>query len=364
MVYDYTTLQILVEVGRCLKAVIRRHPFLALFIAAMVCLGLLFAFYVYYFHFQVWSRYRLIGDAEHWVEASLNVIAVLLAILVFMGFGLVVLMQRHAHRLEREIFERSEAEKEREEMKQALLQSQKLEAVGMLAGGIAHNFNNILYAIQGYVQMARSDADSDTISYQNLGKVLEAVDRGQELVQGILCFSRREHYHLEQICLKEVLESAIKLLHSTLPASVELEVNIDIGISLLNGNRTQLQQVFINIIRNAADSLGEKGKIVVQATVESDVEGLKALRPGLPYSAYFVVNIADNGTGMSEETLRHLFEPFFTTKDVGKGTGLGLATARSIVRDHRGEMVVQSAPNKGSTFIVLLPVSAGEKEKR
>lgn len=347
-----------------MKAIVRKHPLFTLLVAAIICLSLFFVFYVYYFHFQVWSRYRLIGDTEHWVEATLNIIAVLLAILVFMGFGLVVLMQRHAHHLEHEIFERSEAEKEREEMKQALLQSQKLEAVGMLAGGIAHNFNNILYAIQGYVQMARSDVDSSTISYQNLGKVLEAVDRGQELVQGILCFSRRDHYHLEQICLKEVLESTIKLLRSTLPASVELIVNIDIRPSMLEGNRTQLQQVFINIIRNAADSLGEKGRIIVQAAVESDAEGLKLLRPGLPYSAYFVVTITDNGSGMSEDTLRHLFEPFFTTKDVGKGTGLGLATARSIVRDHRGEVVVQSAPNKGSTFIVLLPVSTGEKEKK
>lgn len=342
-----------------MKAAIRKHPLLALSVGALICLSLLFAFYVYYFHFQVWSRYRLIGNTEHWVESSLNVIAVLLAILVFMGFGLVVLMQRHAHQLEREMFERAEAEKEREEMKQALLQSQKLEAVGMLAGGIAHNFNNILYAIQGYVQMAREDVDSQTVSYQNLGKVLEAVDRGQELVQGILCFSRREHYHLEPVCLKDVLESAIKLLHSTLPASVELSVEINIGNALLEGNRTQLQQVFINLIRNAADSLGEKGRVVVKAVLESDSEGLKLLRPGLPYAAYFVVNITDNGSGMSEETLRHLFEPFFTTKDIGKGTGLGLATARSIIRDHRGEMVVRSEPKKGSTFIVLLPVNTG-----
>ena len=291
-------------------------------------------------------------------------ITVLLGVVILLAVGLLLLLHRHTRHLQKEALQRYKAEEERETMKQALLQSQKLEAVGMLAGGIAHNFNNILYAIQGYVQMARSDVDSKTISYQNLGKVLEAVDRGQELVQGILCFSRREHYHLEQICLKEVLESAIKLLQSTLPASVELSVSINIKDLLLEGNRTHLQQVFINIIRNAADSLGEKGKIVVQVSVESDVEGLKLLRPGLPYPAYFVVNIADNGSGMSEETLRHLFEPFFTTKDVGKGTGLGLATARSIVRDHRGEMVVKSVPNKGSTFIVLLPVSMGREEKK
>ncbi|MBP9726908.1 MAG: hypothetical protein KBD83_05550 [Gammaproteobacteria bacterium] len=291
-------------------------------------------------------------------------VTVLLGVVILLAVGLLLLLHRHTRHLRKDALQRYKAEEERETMKQALLQSQKLEAVGMLAGGIAHNFNNILYAIQGYVQMARSDVDSKTISYQNLGKVLEAVDRGQELVQGILCFSRREHYHLEQVCLKEVLESAIKLLQSTLPASVELSVSINIKDALLEGNRTHLQQVFINIIRNAADSLGEKGKIVVQVNVESDIEGLKLLRPGLPYPAYFVVNIADNGSGMSEETLRHLFEPFFTTKDVGKGTGLGLATARSIVRDHRGEMVVKSVPNKGSTFIVLLPVSMGREEKK
>lgn len=347
-----------------MKAIVRKHPVLAVLMAAIFSLGLFFIFYYYYLHFQIWSKYRLIGNAEHWVESSINIIAGLLALLVFMAFVLVILMQRHAASLEREIFERSELEKQSAEIKQALLQSQKLEAVGMLAGGIAHNFNNILYAVQGYVQMARSDVSPESIAYQNLSKVLEAVDRGEELVQGILCFSRREHYHLQAICLREVLESAIKLLQSTLSATIELFAKIDLGDTCVEGNRTQLQQVFINIIRNAADSLGEKGKIIIQATIESDMESLKLLRPGLPYCHYFVVKIIDNGSGMSEETLRHLFEPFFTTKDVGKGTGLGLATARSIVRDHRGEMVVQSVYNKGSTFIVLLPVSMEAKEKK
>lgn len=347
-----------------MKVTVRQHPLLSLLICAMICVGFIVVYSLYYLHFHAWPRYLLMGNAERWIEPALSVIALLMTILVFMAFGLIMLMYRHSRRLEQEIFERSEAEKSREEMKQALLQSQKLEAVGMLAGGIAHNFNNILYAIQGYVQMARSDVDNKTISYQNLGKVLEAVDRGQELVQGILCFSRREHYQLDEICLKDVLESAIKLLQSTLPASVELLVKIELETSVLKGNRTHLQQVFINIIRNAADSLGEKGRITVDVRIENDVEGLKLLRPGLTYPAYYVVAIADNGAGMSEETLRHLFEPFFTTKDVGKGTGLGLATARSIIRDHRGEMVVHSTPNKGSEFIILLPVGSGAKEKR
>lgn len=342
--------------------ILRRHPLLCLFIAAAVVLGLLSLFYLYCFHFHVWPVYLFI-NAARWFEPALCFIILLLIIVIILALGLIVLMRNHADRLEAEITERIAAEKSRDEVKHALLQSQKLEAVGMLAGGIAHNFNNILYAIQGYVQMARADVESGSTIHQNLGKVLEAVQRGQELVQGILCFSRREHYQFEQISLAEVIGSAIQLLQSTLPATIELELTMHLDPSVLQGNRTQLQQVFINIIRNAADSLGEKGKITVNATVEKNDDGLKLLRPGLPYASYFVVVIADNGSGMSEETLRHLFEPFFTTKDVGKGTGLGLATARSIVRDHHGEVVVQSVPGKGSTFIILLPVDLREKEK-
>ncbi len=320
--------------------------------------------FLHFNHQRLLAYYYINEHSEVWVEPSIDIIAFLSTTILFMLLSLAILMQRHIFRLEREIDERIMLEKQREEIKQALLQSQKLEAVGMLAGGIAHNFNNVLYAIQGYVQMSRLDIDPATITYQNLGKVLEAVERGQELVQGILCFSRREHYHLAPLSLRQVLDSAIQLLQSTLPASTQLSVKIDLADDLVDANRTQLQQVFINIIRNAADSLGENGTITVHAVLEDKPESLKILRPGLPYPAYFVVSIKDNGSGMSEETLRHLFEPFFTTKDVGKGTGLGLATARSIVRDHRGEMIVQSVLNQGSTFIVLLPISAGREEKK
>lgn len=345
-----------------LKKFIKQNSVVMLIVTAVLCVSLLLIFY-FRFRFHVWSTYQIFADIYHPIELSLNIIAILLAVLVLMIFGLLMLMQHHALRLKNEVIVRAGIEKEREDIKLALLQSQKLEAVGMLAGGIAHNFNNILYAIQGYVQMTREDIDPETIAHQNLGKVLEAVERGQELVQGILSFSRREHYHMSPVDLHEVLQSAVQLLKSTLPASVELFVDLQLQDGFVRGNRTQLQQVFINVIRNATDSLGEKGKIIVHAAREDNLDNLKKIRIGLTSTAYFVIRITDNGAGMSEETLRHLFEPFFTTKDIGKGTGLGLATARSIVRDHRGEIVVQSALNEGSTFIILLPVVTGAEEK-
>lgn len=325
-------------------------------------LSAFFVFYFFHLSYRSWFREYLIGDAERWIESSINIIAFLLLILIFFAFAFIVVLRAKAHDLKEEIAERIIAEKQREEIKQALLQSQKLEAIGMLAGGVAHNFNNILYAIQGYVQMTRSDIDQSSISYQNLGRVLEAVERGQELIKGILSFSRRDRYHLEPLKLKELMESTIQLLRSSISSSVELVVNMNIEDQVLEGSRAQLQQVFINIIRNAADALDEKGRVEIDVKIESDKEELKLLRQGLSYASYFVISIKDNGSGMSEETLRHLFEPFFTTKDVGKGTGLGLATARSIVRDHYGEVIVQSVLNKGSVFIVLLPLMSKKLE--
>lgn len=346
------------------SVLLRRHPVLSLLTATALSLGLLLLFYLYCFHYHVFPVYLFI-NASRWLEPALCFIIVLLVILVVLALGLMVLMRRHANRLESEIVERAAAEKARDEVKQALLQSQKLEAVGLLAGGIAHNFNNILYAIQGYVQLARGELDSQTVVYRNLGKVLEAVEHGQEVVQSILCFSRQEYYPFESVCLKEILDSTVKLLRVSLPAAIELQVTWALEQTpWLPGNRAHLQQVFINIIRNAADAMDQQGRIAICATLEdTSCAEFKALFPRLPHATYCRVIIEDHGAGISEEAARHLFEPFFTTKEVGKGTGLGLATAHSIVRDHQGEMVVRSVLGRGSQFTILLPVDLQEKEK-
>jgi two-component system cell cycle sensor histidine kinase/response regulator CckA len=249
-------------------------------------------------------------------------------------------------------------DKSREQMKNAMMQSQKLEAIGTLAGGIAHNFNNILYAIKGYVSMARQDTMHDDVTYQNLGKVLDAVERGQELVNSILSFSRRDHERaFEPVVLRKAIESALGLLQSTLPPTVELRMNIALQDEAVLGNYTQLQQVFLNLIRNAVQAMSSTGIIQIVASVENDISYLKSLYPGLPYPTYCMVNVIDQGSGIREEVLERIFEPFFTTKEVDQGTGLGLATARSIVKDHGGEILIKSLVGSGSCFSVLLPLS-------
>ena len=311
------------------------------------------------FRFRIWPDHILIGKEGKVISSTLMFVGALIILLMLMALGLVLLMQRTTARLQKEMLAREEAESARDQMKKAMMQSQKLEAIGTLAGGVAHNFNNILYAIKGYVTMAREDVGAETLMHQNLGKVLEASERGQELVNGILSFSRRDNAILEPISLRKVIESSIMLLRSTLPATAELEITLEIENERVNGNHTQLQQVFMNLIRNAVDAMRAKGVVKITARIETRKCYLKTLHPSLLCGSYFIVKVLDQGSGMEEVVLDRIFEPFFTTKDIDKGTGLGLATVRSIVEEHEGVVIVQSEVDSGSCFIVVLPVLCG-----
>ena len=159
--------------------------------------------------------------------------------------------------LKNEISERMQAEETKQKLEVALLQGQKLQAMGTLAGGIAHDFNNILYAIIGYVEMAREDVEKDSLLYKNLGKVLEACHRGQELVARILAFSRRQQHKFDEINLKTTIEAALSLLRPTIPASVMIEFVAE-GNASISGNQTQIHQVLVNLINNAVDAMDGK----------------------------------------------------------------------------------------------------------
>lgn len=316
------------------------------------------------FRFLIWPDHVLVGQEGRVIGSTLMFIGGLIVVLMLMALGLVLLMQRATRRLQREMLAREKAESARDQMKKAMMQSQKLEAIGTLAGGIAHNFNNLLYAIKGYVAMARQDVKPDTIIHQNLGKVLEASERGQELVNGILSFSRRDNADFEPVSINKIINSALDLLRSALPATIELDIDLKIqDEEKLKGNFTQLQQVFMNLIRNAVDAMDDKGVVKVTAVVESRKDYLKNLHPSLLCRPYFVVKVLDHGPGIKEAVLERIFEPFFTTKDIDKGTGLGLATVRSIVEEHEGVVIVQSEVGSGSCFMVLLPVLCGADQK-
>lgn len=261
--------------------------------------------------------------------------------------------------LKKEIAERIHAEETKQKLEVALLQGQKLQAIGTLAGGIAHDFNNLLYAIIGYAELSREDLDKDSLTYKNLGKVLEGAYRGRELVSRILAFSRRQHHHFDIIDLKSTIEAALSLLKPTIPASVIIHFEPTDNAMIL-GNQTQIHQVLVNIINNAVDSMDSEGTIKIRMSHVSADDPILKRFPGIRHQNYCKIEISDTGHGMDQNTMERIFEPFFTTKEVGKGTGLGLSIVHSIIKDHEGEITVRSQLGRGSTFMILLPEYALE----
>lgn len=259
--------------------------------------------------------------------------------------------------LKKEISERIQAEETKQKLEIALLQGQKLQAMGTLASGIAHDFNNLLYAIIGYVEMAREDVEKKSLIYNNLGKVLEASHRGQELISRILAFSRRQHHHFDIIKLNSTIEAALSLLRPTIPASVSIRFVADANISIY-GNQTQIHQVFVNIINNAVDAMDGEGNIDIHLyELKADDPLLRQFPETREQNQqYCRIDITDNGHGMDQHTMERIFEPFYTTKEVGKGTGLGLSIVHSIIKEHLGGITVKSQLGHGTTFIIILPI--------
>lgn len=267
--------------------------------------------------------------------------------------GALTLNQMNAD-LKKEIADRMHAEETKQKLEVALLQGQKLQAMGTLASGIAHDFNNILYAILGYVEMAREDVTKDSLIYNNLGKVLEAAHRGQELVSRILAFSRRQHHQFDVINLKQTIEAALALLRPTIPASVMIHFETDSDAFIL-ANQTQIHQVLVNLINNAVDAMDGEGAIHLRLTHVLANDPLLDEFPETKKQNYCKIEIIDTGHGMDQHTMERIFEPFFTTKEVGKGTGLGLSIVHSIIKEHQGDITVTSQLGHGTTFMILLP---------
>lgn len=296
-----------------------------------------------------------------WFPYFLTAIAVVITVLIGALIRMTQLARTRAHtlnqtneNLKNEINDRIHAEETRKKLETALLQGQKLQAMGTLAGGIAHDFNNILYAIIGYTQMAREDVQKNTIEYNNLGKVIDAAHRGQDLVARILAFSRRQHHHFDPINLKSTTEAALSLLRPTIPAGVMIQFQ-PVEVTIL-GNQTQMHQVLVNIINNSVDSMDGEGTIhILMSHVLAGDLLLKEFPDIPPAKNYCKIEISDTGHGMDPATIERIFEPFFTTKEVGKGTGLGLSIVHTIIKEHQGEITVASRLGHGTTFMILLP---------
>jgi len=321
------------------------------------------ALYGIQWQIRVWPEQVLVAESKSILpNLLLSVGLIITALLIFTTqFSQMTSQQAKEiakvnENLQKEINERELAEQAKDKMKQALLQSQKMQAIGTLAGGIAHDFNNILYSMIGYVEMARDDVEPDTLVYDNLSKVISVGERGQELVSRLLSFSRQQQHDFKPLSIREVINSTLILLKPTLPASIAIEQRDEIeGEDLVLGGHTELQQVLVNIVSNAVDAIDDQGKITLCLyRIEAD-DAFRERFVKLRKPSYLVLEITDTGGGMPQHVLTRIFEPFFTTKEVGKGTGLGLATALGIVHDHNGEMTVESKEGQGTKIFIYLP---------
>ncbi|MFO8090520.1 MAG: ATP-binding protein [Desulfatiglandaceae bacterium] len=258
--------------------------------------------------------------------------------------------------LEREIEERKRMEEEKEQLATQLLQSQKRESIGALAGGVAHDFNNILSGIIGYTEIAKADLPEGSRSIEYLAQALKACDRAKDLVKQILAFSRQSELEIRPLKIQQTVKEALRMLRSSLPASIEINQNIAPDLPVVRADPTQIHQIIMNLCTNAAHAIEDEHGVIKVSLDQLQVEKNSVPQARqLPPGSYIRLRISDTGTGISSKVQDKIFDPYFTTKKVGEGTGLGLAVVYGIVKDYGGEIYVESGVGKGTTFTIHIP---------
>ncbi len=270
----------------------------------------------------------------------------------------------HLFAIEHDLTMRKKAEAERNELEQQLRQKYKMEAVGLMAGGIAHNFNNNLAIILGNLELIKMRTSADAKLGEYLDNATIGVHRSRTLVQQIMTYSRQNTHRKTPIQPALVIEETCKLLRSTMPTSVELEFHSSsLPEMAIQADSTRIQEALLNLCNNAVHAMNEKGTLTISLhTTHLDMADIPAqfdCQPGL----FAELTIKDTGSGMTPEIIDKIFDPFFTTKDVDEGTGMGLATVLGIVEQHEGLIKVASEPGEGTTFALYFPVAeAGHQQ--
>lgn len=259
----------------------------------------------------------------------------------------------------RDISERKQAEEENRQLEQQLVQAQKLEAVGRLAGGVAHDFNNMLSVILGHTEIALNQIRPENPLYEDLQEILKAAGRSAGLTRQLLAFARKQTVSPKVLDLNETVASMLKMLRRLIGEDIELLWSPGHDLWPVKIDPSQIDQMLANLAVNARDAIGGVGRVTIATanvtlTGESSRDG-RAIPPG----DYVMLTVSDTGAGISEDALDHIFEPFYTTKEVGKGTGLGLSTVFGIVKQNNGFVEVQSAAESGTIFRIYLPKCSG-----
>lgn len=256
-------------------------------------------------------------------------------------------------------------ETERKDLEDQLRQAQKLEAIGRLAGGIAHDFNNIIHAIKGFTSLAERNINDAPKIGEYLSSLHRLSDRASHLTRQLLAFSRKQALTPEVVDLNEFLEEELKILRRMLGEDITIRFTPGPTIGHLMVDRGQLSQILINLAVNSRDAMPEGGEFSIQTT-DADLDTLPAAdSAGVSTGQYVRISISDTGCGMDVQTLENIFDPFFTTKKIGEGTGLGLSTVHGIIKQHRGNILVESKSDEGTTFTIYLPcIETGKTSER
>ena len=254
-----------------------------------------------------------------------------------------------------DITERKQSDAEREKLQKQLNQAQKMEAVGRLAGGVAHDFNNMLGVILGYVELAFEKIDPNQALYSDLEEIQNAAERSADLTKQLLTFARKQIISPEELDLNDAVESMLKMLRRLIGEDIDLSWFPADSLWLVKIDPSQLNQILANLCVNARDAIAGVGKLTIETQVKTFDQAYCEGHEGFITGDYVMLAVTDNGHGMNKETLNNLFEPFFTTKNMGEGTGLGLAIIYGIIKQNKGFINVYSEPGQGTSFKIYLP---------
>ena len=249
---------------------------------------------------------------------------------------------------------------EQKELEAQLQQAQKMESVGRLAGGVAHDYNNALTAIMGYTELALMDADPNESLHTDLNEVLKASRHAKEITRQLLAFARKQTIAPIVLDLNTSIESMLKMLRRLIGENIDLAWLPGENLWQVKMDPAQIDQILANLCVNAKDAIGGVGKITIETSVVVLDEAYFVNHKGSIPGEFVMMAVSDNGCGMDKETIDNIFEPFFTTKDIDKGTGLGLSTIYGIVKQNNGFLYVYSEPGKGTTIKIYIPRHEGK----
>ena len=245
---------------------------------------------------------------------------------------------------------------ERKQLEQMLLHAEKMKAIGTLAGGVAHDFNNILTSIRAYTELAQFRIEDQKAVQESMDQIMNATDRAKDMVKQILNFSRQVGEEKKPMRLEPLVKEAVTLLKGALPSTIQVVMALKDNESIIHADATQIHQIIMNLGTNAAHAMAKSGGILHFSLSQENVDkNIIARIPDLKPGSYTKLRVQDTGCGMEPDVAKHIFEPYFTTRETGAGSGMGLAVVYGIVKQHDGVIVVKSKPGKGTLFDVYFP---------